>query len=143
MRLSLKPFACIAAIIALAVYSLPVLADDKQSSDGKTGGAPSISQIRADCAADRKKHCSNVKRSRLTACLIKSRPDLMPSCRGHIDNLITARTALRQCDKDVKKHCAKAGSSHSQVFTCLADNRKQLSPTCQTSLAEARRALKN
>ena len=143
MRPSLKPFARIAVTIALAVCSQPVLAGDKQSSDGRTGTAPSISQIRADCAADRKKHCSNVRRSRLTACLIKNQPNLMPSCRGHIKNLITARTALRQCDKDVKKHCARAGSNHSKVFTCLADNRKQLSPTCQTSLAEARRALKN
>jgi hypothetical protein len=118
---------------------LPLGAEDKAAP----ATAPSIGQIRADCAGDRKKRCGSVKRSKLTSCLIKNRSGLAPACRGHIDRLIIARAALRKCNTDIKKHCAKAGSNYSKAFSCLARNKDSLSSKCQTSLADARQTLKN
>ncbi|MDH3740492.1 MAG: hypothetical protein OER56_02745 [Hyphomicrobiales bacterium] len=139
MRLSLKPFACITAIIWLLSAPVPVSAEDKQEPQG----APSIRQIRADCAYDREKYCGSVKRSKLTACLIENQSNLVPDCRGHIDRLIVARAALSKCEPDIKKHCAKAGSNYSKAFTCLARNKDSLTETCETSLVDARKTLKN
>lgn len=139
LTLPLKPFACMTGFICLVGLPLPLSAEDKQ----EPSRAPSIGQIRTDCAGDRKKYCSSVKRSRLTACLIKNQSGLAPSCRGHIDRLIVARAALRKCNTDLKKHCAKAGSNYSKAFSCLARNKDSLSSKCQTSLADARQTLKN
>lgn len=139
MRLSLKSFASLAAIACLVSLPLSINAEDKQ----ETQRAPTIGQIRADCADDRERHCGSVKRSKLTACLIENQSGLAPACRGHIDRLIVARAALRKCDIDIKKHCAKASSNYSKAFSCLARNKDSLSSTCQTSLADARQALKN
>lgn len=139
MRFSLKTFACFIAIIWPVGAPPPTAADDKQDPQG----APSIRQIRADCAYDRKKYCSSVKRSKLTACLIQNQSNLAPDCRVHIDRLIVARAALDICEPDVKKHCAKAGSNYSKAFSCLARNKDSLTETCRTGLADARQTLKN
>lgn len=112
-------------------------------SSAKSGSMKSMMmKVKDACAADIKKHCSDVTQGegRIAACLDSKSDKLSQNCntaRSDAAGMISkkmdkANVAFRKsCGSDVQKFCSDVPSGRGRIMDCLSEHKDDLSNSCK------------
>ena len=103
------------------------------------------------CKKELVDYCSTVTsgRGRIAACLFAHNDKLSDQCEVAFEVglvqltmiLSTISYVVEQCGSDIDKHCEGVVIGGGRIQQCLAKNRAQLKPKCQTAFSEAEESL--
>jgi len=98
--------------------------------------AASAQSARGACAADIKKHCSDVEPGggRIVGCIKDHMKDFSEPCQTRLGRV--AATA-KACSADVKEHCKDTRRGLGRIARCLKSALADLSDACKDGIAQA------
>ncbi len=147
-KLSFVMAACLCGwALAAAAQDAPTTGQDQGGASAPSSPTPHKKGKRhGACAKDIKNLCPNAKTWKAKRkCLNDNQGSLSSACQAQMKKMSSHVTAFKKaCKADVNQFCAAVkGKGPKAMFRCLKQNSANLSSSCQSFLAKAKKKWKN
>jgi hypothetical protein len=105
-----------------------------------------VESVKEGCKKELESFCKEVTpgEGRVLACLYAHDDKLSGRCEyavydaaAQLERAVTALTYVaKECDDDLKKHCASVEAGEGRLAACLKKNEKDVSPRCKNAMKD-------